>query len=50
MLSVTGRPYDTILPVIGITKDENMGSLKDYGVNYEEISLDENDLPISKAP
>ena len=27
MLSVSGRPYDTILPVIGITKDENMGSL-----------------------
>ncbi len=40
MLSVTGRPYDTIQPVIGITKDgEDMGSLKDYGVKYDEVSL-----------
>ncbi len=40
MLSVTGRPYDTIGPVIGISKDGNdMGSLKDYGVKYDEVSL-----------
>lgn len=40
MLSVTGTPYDTIQPVIGISKDgENMGSLKDYGVKYDEIAL-----------
>lgn len=42
MLSVSGRPYDTILPVIGIgsTENENMGSLKNYGIKYDEISLD----------
>lgn len=39
MLSVSGRPYDTIQPVIGITKDENMGSLKDYGIKYDEVEL-----------
>lgn len=40
MLCVSGRPYDTIQPVIGINKsDENMGSLADYGVKYEEIEL-----------
>ncbi len=41
MLSVSGRPYDTILPVIGVgsTADENMGSLKNYGVKYEEVKL-----------
>lgn len=40
MLSVTGTPYDTIQPVIGISKDgENMGSLKDYGVKYDEVAL-----------
>ncbi len=40
MLCVSGRPYDTIQPVIGIKKsDENMGSLADYGVKYEEIEL-----------
>ncbi len=43
VLSVTGRPYDTIQPVIGISKDGNdMGSLKDYGVNYEEVALDDD--------
>ncbi len=43
MLSVTGRPYDTIQPVIGISKDgKDMGSLKDYGVNYEEVALDDD--------
>ncbi len=43
MLSVSGRPYDTILPVIGVgsTENENMGSLKNYGVNYEEVALNE---------
>ncbi len=41
MLSVSGRPYDTILPVIGVgsTENENMGSLKNYGVKYEEVQL-----------
>lgn len=40
MLSVTGTPYDTIQPVIGISQDgENMGSLKDYGVKYDEVAL-----------
>lgn len=39
MLSVTGRPYDTIQPVIGLTGDGNMGSLKDYGIKYDEVLL-----------
>lgn len=38
MLCVTGTPYDTIHNVIGIT-GENMGSLKDFGVVYDEIAL-----------
>ena len=42
MLSVSGRPYDTIQPVIGLTKDENMGSLKDYGIKYDEVDLKED--------
>ncbi len=45
MLCVSGRPYDTIQPVIGISKnDKNMGSLADYGVKYEEIDLKDNRL------
>lgn len=38
MLSVTGTPYDTIHSVIGLS-GENMGSLKDFGVLYEELPL-----------
>ena len=37
MLCVTGMPYDTIQPVIGIT--DCSGSLKDFGVKYSEIAL-----------
>lgn len=43
MLCVTGTPYDTIQPVIGIAQpDADMGSLKDYGINYKQVDLDEN--------
>ena len=38
MLCVTGTPYDTIHNVIGI-KGEGMGSLKDFGVLYDEVPL-----------
>lgn len=38
MLSVTGLPYDTLLGVIGLTGDGN-GSLKEFGVNYEQVDL-----------
>lgn len=37
MLCVTGTPYDTIQPVIGIT--ECSGSLVDFGVRYSEVAL-----------
>ena len=37
MLCVTGTPYDTIRPVIGI--NECSGSLKDFGVRYSEVAL-----------
>lgn len=38
MLCVSGTPYDTIHGVIGIS-GENMGSLKDFGVEYDEVPL-----------
>ena len=37
MICVTGTPYDTIRPVIGIK--ECSGSLKDFGVKYGEVGL-----------
>lgn len=47
MLCVTGTPYDTIHNVIGIT-GEGMGSLKDFGVLYDEVAL-KNDKPDLEA-
>lgn len=37
MLSVSGRPYDTLEEVIGIR--ESKGSLKEYGIDYDEVPL-----------
>lgn len=40
MLSISGRPYDTLLEVIGITDNgDNNGSLKDFGINYDQVDL-----------
>lgn len=50
MLCVTGTPYDTIHGVIGIS-GEGMGSLKDFGVKYAEVALNNEgkpDLPAIK--
>lgn len=38
MLCVSGTPYDTIHNVIGIS-GSGMGSLKDFGVSYDEVTL-----------
>ena len=42
MLSITGKPYDTLDEVIGIT--DNPSSLKAYGINFEKIDLINNDF------
>ena len=44
MLSVTGKPYDTLEKVIGIDKDgtpfkTGEGSLIDFGVDYDQVAL-----------
>ena len=44
LMSVTGLPYDTMRNVIGITGDE-YGSLKFYGVNYDQVDLAPNGEP-----
>ena len=36
MLSITGRPYDTLEEVIGL-RGEGQGSLKDFGIDYDEL-------------
>ncbi len=39
LVSVTGRPYDTLEEVIGIAGEAGNGSLADFGVSYKEVSL-----------
>ena len=39
MLSVVGRPYDTMEEVIGLRGEEDCGSLRDFGVSYEQVDL-----------
>lgn len=42
MLSVAGKPYDTLEEVIGIVGESGNGSLKDFGVEYKQIELKED--------
>ncbi len=46
LLSITGKPYDTLDEVIGIK--ENNSSLKSYNINYKQIDLIENNFDIEK--
>ncbi|WP_374044206.1 aminotransferase class I/II-fold pyridoxal phosphate-dependent enzyme [uncultured Clostridium sp.] len=39
MVCITGAPYDTLHNIIGISSKENIGSLKEYGVNYKQVDL-----------
>ena len=42
LLSITGKPYDTLDEVIGI--EENSSSLMSFNINYEQINLINNDF------
>ena len=39
LLAVSGKPYDTLHNIIGISGDKRIGSLREYGVNYSEVAL-----------
>lgn len=41
MLSICGTPYDTLHGIIGIGEENNIGSLKEYGIKYKQIDLTE---------
>lgn len=46
MLSITGKPYDTLEEVIGIR--DNPSSLKSFEIEYEQIDLIEDDFDYEK--
>ncbi|WP_182199235.1 aminotransferase class I/II-fold pyridoxal phosphate-dependent enzyme [Paraliobacillus salinarum] len=41
LMYITGDPYDTLEEVVGVRGDNN-GSLMDFGIHYQAISLTEN--------
>lgn len=43
LLSITGKPYDTLDNVIGISGD-NKSSLKSFGIKYEQVDLIDNEF------
>ncbi len=45
LLSLTGSPYDTMEEVIGIRGEAGRGSLKDFGVKYEQVDLLDDGTP-----
>ena len=46
LLSITGKPYDTLDSVIGL--NDNPSSLKSFGINYEQIDLIDDDFDYKK--
>ena len=46
MLSISGKPYDTLDSVIGF--NDNKSSLKAFGVNYKQIDLIDNDFDYNR--
>lgn len=45
IVSITGKPYDTLEEVIGISGENGNGSLMDYGVEYGQVDLNPDGSP-----
>ena len=45
LLSLTGKPYDTLDEVIGLSGETGRGSLLDFGVRYREVALKADGFP-----
>ena len=46
MLSITGKPYDTLDELIGLV--ENQSSIINFGIKYQQIDLINNDFDYDK--
>lgn len=46
MLCISGTPYDTLKNIIYGVEGKNVGSLKDYNINFYEVDLKNNDFDI----
>ena len=48
MLSIAGKPYDTLDETISGVEGENRGSLKDLGITYKQVDLKNDELDFKK--
>ena len=46
MLSISGEPYDTLKNIIHGVEGKNVGSLKDYCIEYNKVDLVNNDFNV----
>lgn len=45
IVSITGKPYDTLEEVIGLAGEKGNGSLMDYGIEYGQVDLLDGGIP-----
>lgn len=45
IVAITGKPYDTLEEVVGITGKAGRGSLKDFGIDYMQVDLKPDSTP-----
>jgi len=48
LIACSGKPYDTLESVIGLTDEVGQGSLKDYGIEYRQVDLKDNDVDVEE--
>lgn len=48
LIAGSGKPYDTLESVIGLTDEVGQGSLKDYGIEYHQVDLKDNDVDVEE--
>lgn len=48
LIAGSGKPYDTLESVIGLTDEVGQGSLKDYGIEYRQVDLKDNDVNVEE--
>lgn len=48
LIAGSGKPYDTLESVIGLTDEVGQGSLKDYGIEYRQADLKDNDVDVEE--
>lgn len=46
MVAGSGKPYDTLESVIGITDEVGQGSLAEFGIEYQQVDLRDDDIDL----